>query len=62
MLGFLKKFFRDKGKDALRVSADQEEIKKLEEKLDRAMKDFTVRIIILRNQCFALILFTRSTR
>jgi hypothetical protein len=47
MLGFLKKFFRDKGKDAFRVSADHEEIKKFEAKLDRALKDFNVRNLML---------------
>jgi hypothetical protein len=50
MLGFLKKFFRDKGKDAFRASADHEEIKKFEAKLDRALKDFNVCNLTLRRR------------
>jgi hypothetical protein len=45
----VKSFFRAKGKDAARVSADQEEITKLGEELDRAIEDFGVRTLITQN-------------
>jgi hypothetical protein len=45
----VKRFFRAKGKDAARVSADQEEIKTLGEQLDRAIEDFGVRTLITQN-------------
>jgi hypothetical protein len=39
---------RSKGKDALRISADQEETRKLGEKLDRAVEELDVRTNHLR--------------
>jgi septal ring factor EnvC (AmiA/AmiB activator) len=45
----VKRFFRAKGKDAARVSVDQEEIKKLGDQLDRAIEDFGVRTLTTQN-------------
>jgi hypothetical protein len=47
--GKLMKFVRGKGKDAVRVSADLEELKKLGDKLDRAVEELDVRILAPRN-------------
>jgi phage terminase large subunit len=44
----VKKLMRSKGKDALRMSADQEETRKLSEKLDRAVEELGVRTDHLR--------------
>jgi hypothetical protein len=42
-LSAVAKFVRAKGKDAARVSVDQEQIKKLGQQLDRAIEEFGVR-------------------
>jgi hypothetical protein len=55
----LKNFFRSEGKDALRVSADQEETKKLGAQLDRAVVELNVRILVWHNRPSGLILITR---
>jgi hypothetical protein len=52
----VKSLFRDKGKDFLNVSADQEEIKKYQQKLDEAVQEFGVR----RSRSSAWLLLTRT--
>jgi hypothetical protein len=42
-LSAVTKFVRAKGKDVVRVSVDQEQIKKLGQQLDRAIEEFGVR-------------------
>jgi hypothetical protein len=47
-LGSAMRLLRGKGKGALRMSADQEEIKKLGEKLEYAIEEFGVRTLSSR--------------
>jgi hypothetical protein len=42
----LRKLIRIKGKNMLSVSADQADIKRLQQKLDRAVEEFGVRNVI----------------
>jgi hypothetical protein len=56
----LKKLVRSKGKDVSRVSADQEETKKLGAQLDRAVEELSVRTLVSHLRLFVLILVTRS--
>jgi hypothetical protein len=56
----LRNFFRSKGKDVSRVSADQEETKKLGGQLDRAVEELNVRTSVSHNRVLVLIQFTRS--
>jgi hypothetical protein len=55
--GSVKKFIRIKGKDAVRVSEDQEKIKKLREQLDRAIEEFKVRTRTTQDLLCVLIAF-----
>jgi hypothetical protein len=55
--GSVKKFIRTKGKDAVRVSEDQEKVKKLREQLDRAIEEFGVRARTTQNLLCVLIAF-----
>jgi hypothetical protein len=55
-----KKLIGSKGKDAWRVSEDQEETKKLGAQLDRAVEELNVRMVVLHNRPSVLILITRS--
>jgi hypothetical protein len=50
---------RARGKDAVRVSADMDELKELGEELDRAVEEFDVRTLPL---CNHLIMSTLSAR
>jgi hypothetical protein len=43
--GKLRRLVRAGGKDAVRVSADMEELKELGEELDRAVEEFDVRTL-----------------
>jgi hypothetical protein len=56
----LKKLIRFKGKDVSRVSADQEETKKLGAELDRAVEELNVRTHVSYSRMFVLILGIRS--
>jgi hypothetical protein len=56
----LRNFFRSKGKDVSRVSADQEETKKLGGQLDRAVEELNVHTSVLHKRVLMLIEFTRS--
>jgi hypothetical protein len=53
--GKLMKFVRGKGKDAVLVSADSEELKKLGDKLDRAVEELNVRILAPRSHQYVSI-------
>jgi hypothetical protein len=59
-LDSVKRLIRTKGKNVLRVSADQAEIKRLETNLDRAVEEFGVRTVLSRDQNSVLISFIRS--
>jgi hypothetical protein len=59
-LDSVKRLIRIKGKNVLRVSADQAELKRLEENLDRVIEEFGVRIPISRDRHSVLILAIRS--
>jgi hypothetical protein len=56
----LRNFFRSKGRDVSRVSADQEEIKKLRGQLDRAVEELNVRTSVSHDRVLMLIHITRS--
>jgi hypothetical protein len=51
----VKRLIRTKGKNVLRVSADQAELKRLEGNLDRVIEEFGVRILISRDRHSVLI-------
>jgi hypothetical protein len=53
-LGAVKKLVRSKGKDALCVPSDQEEINKLGAQLDRAVEELNVRNLV--SHCCSLVL------
>jgi hypothetical protein len=55
--GFVKRFVRTKGKNAVRVLEDQEKVKKLRELLDRAIEEFGVRTLMTLNHHYVLIAF-----
>jgi hypothetical protein len=51
---------RARGKDAVRVSADIDELKELGDELDRAVEEFDVRTVPPENHLIVLTLFARS--
>jgi hypothetical protein len=59
-LDSVKRLIRTKGKNALRVSVDRAEIKRLEVNLDHAVEEFGVRIIKWRDCHCVLRSFIRS--
>jgi WD40 repeat protein len=58
----LKKLIRSKGKDVLRVSADQEETRKFGAQLDRAVEELNVRVLVSHSRLSVLILITQPGR
>jgi hypothetical protein len=56
----LKKLIRSNIKDVSRVSADQEETKRLGAQLDRAVEELNVRTLTSHSSVCVLILVTRS--
>jgi hypothetical protein len=50
---------RARGKDAVRVSADIDELKELGEELDRAVEEFDVRTLLPCNHLIMSTLFAR---
>jgi hypothetical protein len=57
----LKKRIVTRTKNVSLVAKDEKEIKKLGEKLNHALEDFHVRIVISRHRTFLLIGLVRST-